>query len=215
MQLNPLQWIWVSTSFFLLLSPSDIRELFLWPQLRANQGDAASAHSDGGHLHASTLGRVLHHLPVPGRLPRHQGPYGGSSPAAQRQLVILSRFLPNRVSCEDKGGMIKWSQGLVLVNIFARLLPSVRRKIYFLLSLFLKTLTSDFPPCLSAIQRLIYLEIVLLHSKTEFACQFLWCVMILIMRCRLSSSWKRFCNKVTSASVPSPTWSSRSRMLQR
>lgn len=53
--------------------PSDFRELFLWPELWADKSDAASTCSDRGHLHSGTFCHILHHLPLAGCLPCHQG----------------------------------------------------------------------------------------------------------------------------------------------
>lgn len=105
--------------------PSDIGELFLWPELWADQSDAASAHPDRGHLHTGSLGRLLHHLPLPGCLPRHKGPNSGSSSGYIVQMPCLIVF---HVTIRKEW---RWSQGLFLGNIFPRMLPSVRWKTSF------------------------------------------------------------------------------------
>lgn len=53
--------------------PADFRELFLWPEFWANESGAASTCSDCGHLHSGTFCHILHHLPLAGCLPCHQG----------------------------------------------------------------------------------------------------------------------------------------------
>lgn len=55
------------------LSLSDFRKLFLRPQLRANESNAATACADCSDLHAGTVCNILHHLSLTGRLPCHKG----------------------------------------------------------------------------------------------------------------------------------------------
>lgn len=66
------KWFYIMI-MLLLLCPADIGKLFLWPELWADKGNAASTHPDSGHLYTGTLCYIFHHLPLTGCLPGYQG----------------------------------------------------------------------------------------------------------------------------------------------
>lgn len=59
--------------FLISLPLSDLRGLPLWPELRSDEGLAASPHAPHSHLHPGPLSHLLHHVPLCRHLPGHQG----------------------------------------------------------------------------------------------------------------------------------------------
>lgn len=60
-------------TFSHLLPLPDLRGLPLWPELRSDEGFAASPHTPHSHLHPGPLSHLLHHVPLCRHLPGHQG----------------------------------------------------------------------------------------------------------------------------------------------